>query len=79
MVQAQIWCINSETNRMQTINYYVHHTTGNVSKFDIIDASGVSMMSYIVIVWCCMCHCLGKFYKILTSAVTHLHMTLLVN
>ena len=53
MVQAQIWCINSETNRMQTINY-LHHTTINVSKFDVLDASGVSMMSYIVIVWCCI-------------------------
>ena len=54
MVQAQIWCINSETNRMQTINYYVHHTTRNVSKFDVVDVSGASMMSYILIVWCCI-------------------------
>ena len=37
---------------MQTTNYYVHHTTKDVSKFDVMDASGESMMSYILIVWC---------------------------
>ena len=39
---------------MQTTSYYVHYATKDVSKFDVIDALEESMMSYILIVWCCI-------------------------
>ena len=39
---------------MQTSDYYIHHTMKDVSKFDVIDASEESMISCILIIWCCI-------------------------